>query len=47
MAKVAIFGGHNGTNETGANGNGLTEKAVAKEAAQIATSYAKACGHSV
>ncbi|EHC6300175.1 N-acetylmuramoyl-L-alanine amidase [Listeria monocytogenes] len=47
MAKVAIFGGHNGTNETGAYGNGLTEKAVAKEAAQIATSYAERCGHSV
>ncbi|EEO3824304.1 N-acetylmuramoyl-L-alanine amidase [Listeria monocytogenes] len=47
MAKVAIFGGHNGTNETGAYGNGITEKAVAKEAAQIATAYAKACGHSV
>ncbi|ECQ6721739.1 N-acetylmuramoyl-L-alanine amidase [Listeria welshimeri] len=47
MAKVAIFGGHNGINETGAYGNGLTEKAVAKEAAQIATAYAKACGHSV
>lgn len=47
MAKVAIFGGHNGTNESGAYGNGLTEKSVAKEAAQIATAYAKACGHSV
>ncbi|HEM2349756.1 TPA: N-acetylmuramoyl-L-alanine amidase, partial [Listeria monocytogenes] len=47
MAKVAIFGGHNGTSESGASGNGLTEKAVAKEAAQIATAYAKACGHSV
>lgn len=47
MAKVAIFGGHNGTNETGANGNGLTEKAVAKEAAQLATTYAKSCGHTV
>ncbi|WP_275412761.1 N-acetylmuramoyl-L-alanine amidase [Listeria seeligeri] len=47
VAKVAIFGGHNGTNESGASGNGLTEKAVAKEAAQIATSYAKACGHEV
>lgn len=47
MAKVAIFGGHNGTNESGAHGNGLTEKSVAKEAAQIATAYAKACGHSV
>ncbi|MBC1824246.1 N-acetylmuramoyl-L-alanine amidase [Listeria seeligeri] len=47
MAKIAIFGGHNGTNEAGAFGNGLTEKAVAKEAAQIATSCAKACGHEV
>ncbi|ENL8761334.1 N-acetylmuramoyl-L-alanine amidase [Listeria monocytogenes] len=47
MAKVAIFGGHNGTNETGASGNGLTEKAVTKEGAQIATAYAKACGHEV
>lgn len=47
LSKLAIFGGHNGTSESGASGNGLTEKAVAKEAAQIATAYAKACGHSV
>ncbi|MBC1722232.1 N-acetylmuramoyl-L-alanine amidase [Listeria seeligeri] len=47
MAKVAIFAGHNGTNESGASGNGLTEKAVAKEAAQLATNYAKSCGHTV
>ncbi|EAD3347492.1 N-acetylmuramoyl-L-alanine amidase [Listeria monocytogenes] len=47
MAKVAIFGGHNGTSETGAAGNGLTEKAVAKEAAELATTYAKSCGHIV
>ncbi|QDA74650.1 N-acetylmuramoyl-L-alanine amidase [Listeria seeligeri] len=47
MAKVAAFGGHNGTYESGANGNGLTEKAETKEAAQIATTYAKSCGHTV
>ncbi|EAE9448836.1 N-acetylmuramoyl-L-alanine amidase [Listeria monocytogenes] len=47
MAKVAIFGGHNGTYEQGANGNGFTEKAVTKEGAQIATAYAKSCGHDV
>lgn len=47
MAKVAAFGGHNGTYESGAHGNGLTEKAETKEAAQIATNYAKSCGHTV
>lgn len=47
MSKIAAFAGHNGTYESGANGNGLTEKGVAKEAAQIATSYAERCGHSV
>ncbi|EHC6275892.1 N-acetylmuramoyl-L-alanine amidase [Listeria monocytogenes serotype 1/2b] len=47
MTKLAIFAGHNGTNESGASGNGLTEKAVAKEAAQLATNYAKSCGHTV
>ncbi|WP_239255593.1 N-acetylmuramoyl-L-alanine amidase [Listeria ilorinensis] len=47
MAKLGFFGGHNGTNESGASGNGLNEKAVAKEAATIATNYAKRCGHTV
>ncbi|EOB3788472.1 N-acetylmuramoyl-L-alanine amidase [Listeria monocytogenes] len=47
MSKIAAFAGHNGTYEQGANGNGLTEKGVAKEAAQIATSYAESCGHEV
>ncbi|EAV9810767.1 N-acetylmuramoyl-L-alanine amidase [Listeria monocytogenes] len=47
MSKIAAFAGHNGTYEQGANGNGLTEKGVTKEAAQIATSYAESCGHEV
>ncbi|MBC1548199.1 hypothetical protein HCJ27_13920, partial [Listeria sp. FSL L7-1435] len=47
MAKLAIFAGHNGTYEQGANGNGLTEKGVTKEAAQTATLYAESCGHEV